>query len=339
MRYSTRVLTALAAATALLAGCGGGGSTGNVAPAAVTQPVAAASPTPGAAAVGHGTLRVVFPTNYQRAKIASGKGAAATRRGPAYVSPNGTILDVFVDGVLQYNLDGVTPSDSATISGSNPDGTQTLTLPLYSTGTNDVVAMEWDTPYNNILALGEAQTATFAPGSNVVIGLTMQMNVAYLGIATNTNGNNATTIPAPNPTPMVFYSGCNDPVVNSPTTNTFFLFTADWLGGYVASANGYGGTVTPTISSSLPDATPNSPTVTTYQALYGQYNISYDPSGSGITFQVRLPSNPALDLYDSSSNIQNIFSNYSESFSSFSLTNSAMTDGQILPVDVRPSAC
>ena len=109
----------------LLAACSGGGGS---APSAVTN--GAVPPASGnAKAFARATLTWRFPANFHTATAVKRKAATAARR-PAYVNPTaGSLLDIYVDGTLQLNLDAVTPSHSVTIV-PTPDGTQTLNLPL-----------------------------------------------------------------------------------------------------------------------------------------------------------------------------------------------------------------
>ena len=114
----------LALVTTLIAGCGGGGTS--------TSPVPRSGSPSQSQAVGRGTLTIVFPANFHRAtRAASTTRAAAAVRKPVYVNPTNTnVLDIYVDGTLQTNLDGNTPNDSATISNTDSSGTQTLNIPL-----------------------------------------------------------------------------------------------------------------------------------------------------------------------------------------------------------------
>ena len=107
------------------------------------------------------------------------KSARAAR--PAYVNPNiGNYLDVWVDGSHV-----IAPAAGFPNVVASPDGTQTFTLPIYSTSSHNVVAIESDCALNtcDLLALGEADIAngSFSPGDTFAVGLTMQMNVVYVG--------------------------------------------------------------------------------------------------------------------------------------------------------------
>jgi hypothetical protein len=147
----------------LLVGCGGGSS----APALPAAPVTSAAKAVG----GTGTLTIRYPTDFRYAP------ASAAKRRPAFVDPtNGAFLDIYVDGRVATNLDGVTPSDSATVNTAS--GFQTISgLPLTSTGTNDVVVIEWDAQHANILALGETPSTSLSAGGTATVAVTLQMNV------------------------------------------------------------------------------------------------------------------------------------------------------------------
>lgn len=280
---------ALATVSALAAGCGGGGS--NAAPA----PLSAPQSVPSAATVTQGTLTIVFPPTFQRASAAGTTRAAATRRAPAYVNPlAGNRIDIYVDGTLQYNLDGVTSSDSATVA-ATADGTQTLSIPLYSTATNDIAIVEWDATKSNVLAVGENSSTTFNPGTAPVISVSLSMNVQNIAIANTAAGTLATLLPAYST--GVKLIGC----ASLPATNnTFYLFAADALGGLVAqntaSTTGYGGTVVATLSSQTPSVTVQP--VTTIRPYNGGYAISYDSGAHSITIYASVPSNPAASLFN-----------------------------------------
>lgn len=289
-------VVALAAASTLAAGCGGGGS--NAVPASLAAP-AAPSIAQGKA-VGAGTLTIVFPATFQRAsKAGSTRAAASARRGPAYVNPGtGNLLDIYVGGLLQLNLDGVTPSDSATVSASG-GGTQTLSIPLYSTATNDIAIVEYSpapAPNRYLLAAGENASTQFAPGTAPAISVSLLMNVQGIALATYANGYLATTLAATTP----LYVGCS---LSPATYNTFYLFAVDALGGLivpnVTTTTGYGGSVVATLSAQTPTVAVQPET--TIRPYNGGYAISYDAAGNPVTISASVPSNPAASLFTNAS--------------------------------------
>jgi hypothetical protein len=213
----------LALVTTLIAGCDGGGTS--------TSPVPRSGSPSQSQAVGRGTLTIVFPANFHRAtRAASTTRAAAAVRKPVYVNPTNTnILDIYVDGTLQTNLDGNTPNDSATISNTDSSGTQTLNIPLYSTATNDIAVVEYDADKANVLAVGEnPATPQFSPGTSPQISVSLLMNVQGIAIASSSSGGSASQL-SPN--------GNNefDICPSNTLSNTFFLFATDADDGFVAT--------------------------------------------------------------------------------------------------------
>jgi hypothetical protein len=279
MNALLRVL-ALAAASTLAAGCGGGGS--NAVPAPLAAP-AAPSIAQGKAA-GAGTLTIVFPATFQRAsKAGSTRATASARRGPAYVNPGtGNLLDIYVDGHLQL---------TATVSAST-NGTQTLSIPLYSQATNDIAIVEYDAAKTYVLAAGEKASTQFAPGTAPIISVSLLMNVQGIALSTSADGSGATTLPATS-----LMVGCS----GSPATyNTFYLFAVDALGGLivpnVTTTTGYGGSVVATLSAQTPMVAVQPET--TIRPYSGGYAISYDATGNPVTIYASVPSNPAASLFN-----------------------------------------
>ena len=218
-----RFFFVLAAAFAM-AGCGGGG--GSVQP----KGTATAPPTSSAAraVIGRGTLTVQFPPSYRTAKSSVRNTGASKSRKPAYVNPTaGNLLDVYINGTLVTNLDGITPSHSATVAPSS-DGTQSLTnVPLYSTNT-DVAVIEWDSSDSLILAVGENPTISFTPGTAATLSVMMQMNATGFALTPNADGSSGT----------VFGSSIATGSAGSP--EIVYVYPVDPLGGFTA-ASGYGG--------------------------------------------------------------------------------------------------
>jgi hypothetical protein len=325
----------LALATTLITGCGGGGNS--------TSPLpSSGSPTQGQA-VGRGTLTIIFPPNFQRAtRAASAKRSAAAVRNPAYVNPTaGNILDIYVDGVLQSDLDGNTLNgDSATIIATS-SGTQTLNIPLYSTATNDIAVVEYDSGKANVLALGENPTTPqFTPGSSPQISVSLLMNVQGIAIAYASAPVNATALNANSYNEFDFCANGN------ALNNVFFLFATDADGGFVATpgsgatttTGSYAGTVQPTISSSSPNS--SVPPATAIEPYNGGYAVSFG-NNSGIAVYPVVPSNPAAIVFGNSSYYPS-FSNF-EALSSLAVmvntTNSYATldqNGWYIFVSIEP---
>lgn len=285
---------ALATVSALAAGCGGGGSSAVTLP----QSTPSAAPVPQGKAVGAGTLTIVFPPTFQRASKAGTARASAARRAPAYVNPtNGNLIDVYVDGTLQYNLDGVTPSDSATVS-SGVDGTQTLSIPLYSTATNDIAIVEWDGTKSNVLAVGENSSTAFSPGTAPVISVSLFMNVQGIALSTSSVGFSASPLTTNSSTSAFVGCGPSSPATN----NVFYLFATDASGGLIvpdtATTTGYGGSVLAGLSSQTPTVAGPIPTV--IRPYNGGYAISYDAAADPITIYASVPSNPAATVFSNS---------------------------------------
>ncbi len=295
MRSFAHCSIVLALAATLITGCGGGGNS--------TSPLpSSGSPTQGQA-VGRGTLTIVFPPNFQRAtRAASAKRTAATVRKPAYVNPTTTnILDIYVDGALQLNLDGVTANDSATISGMDPTGTQTLNIPLYSTATNDIAVVEYDAGKESVLALGENPTTPqFSPGTSPQISVSLLMNVQGIAIAQASAPTNAMQL---TPNNYNEYDICPS---NNALNNLFFLFATDADGGFVATpgsgaatiTGSYAGTVLPTIAASFTQS--QQPPLTALEPYNGGYAVSFG-GNAGITIFTVVPNNPAASVFDNAS--------------------------------------
>lgn len=301
---STATACALLGAAALLAACGGGGSAS--APRAVPT---AATTSNAAATAGKASLSIKFPPGFKTARAAK-----SSTRQTRYVNPlNNNLLDVYVDGTLQLNLDGGTPSHSATVLPGG-DGTQTLPIALLSNHTNDVVVIEWDNTDASILAIGESPSTTFQPGDSPVVALSMQMNVANVVFDTVPSGGSPQLVQGQTAT---VGNVCFPNVPNATSGGMeFVLYVADAVGGFVPTDGneGYGGTVAPVIRSASPDpvqsALPTLP-ATTYIKYNGHYAMSYSTAnGGGATLAVGIPNNPAQDLYYASAGVQNLPVNF-----------------------------
>ncbi len=321
-----QLLALLGVAAIALAACGGGG--GNTTPSAAkagsgglpagfVRHSVAVPPMSARTSVGNVKLALTLPHVFQgknalaiRAKGGSALASAAarrtnanaSRRSPAFVDPYGcgpnnscyyAILDIFVDGTLLTNIDGCAgPYDSMCVQ-TNSDGTQTLNLPLFSTGTNDVVVAEFDSCGNecqNLLALGETWVGSFTPGTAVNATLTMQMNAAGVGILDLYNQADPEILNGQN------YLGLSGTCNGSPypQIQQFGLFTADDNGSFVATA-GYGGVSTPSLTYAS-----DAPGTTTAPAsnISGLYFVNWDNNCDGVTV-TGTATNPAYAIFSS----------------------------------------
>jgi len=279
MRQSS-ILSVLVA-VALLAGCGGGGSSVPTSPAAVTS-TAAPSGNPIATA----NLTVKFPATFQQAAMS----ASSARLTPSYVNPGAYFLDVFVDG--QHVI---APATHNVVNSAQ--GTQTFTLPIYSTAGHQVVAIESNALLNTgfIIALGEFDIPanSFSPGDTFAVGLTMQMSVQNVGFMTNTSGAGASITPN-------FSAGCPSPMPF--TVGPLYPFAADVTGGFVTNAGL--GSVTPTVTNWLSNsASPTSTLTTTANGQNQGYSVTFN-SDAGVQVDLSVL-NPAYVIQQDVFNNQN----------------------------------
>jgi hypothetical protein len=216
---------------ALLAGCGGGGSSvpagsgtanGTGTSAVAGNPIATAN------------LTIQYPTAFHQAQISTSGTARST---PKFVDPSaGNYLDVWVDGSHV-----VAPSIPNVVPGGN--GTQTFSLPIYAATSHQIVAIESSGILNavnsDILSVGESDISpsAFQPGDSFAVGLTMQMNVESVGFMTDNIGSNALTGNLYTITCIAPPTGPKGPI---------FPFAADHVGGFVT--NGGLGSVTPIVT-------------------------------------------------------------------------------------------
>lgn len=306
MRHLTQAAAAATVAAVLFAGCGGGGSSSPTPSQAGVAPAVHATAAPAASrtAVGTATLTLSLP------HVLVGKNGKAVRvapsgsgRRPKYVNPvagggvcSGNVLDIYVDGSLVPALDGGPEApDSLCVNPASSDGTQTANVPLFSTGSNLIVAVEWDPTISNVLAIGEYNGGQFSPGSGQTLTLTMQMNVYWIGI-----------------TDLAF----NNPQLMQGGTYSFCapqvgVYSADWEGAFVPVA-GYGGTSTPTVTGTSDNAGTSKFAQTT---IPGIYSAIFDGSYDGITLNATA-ANPAYAIYNdvASANYSNYYYGYSSNY-------------------------
>jgi hypothetical protein len=308
-----RLLAALGIAAIALTACSGGG--GGISPHTspiqgpangqglhnVAVPPASSRTTYGTAHLALTLPHVFTGRNAQAVRATKGLKPAATQRvhaaagrSPTYVNPTcgecDNVIDLFVDGSLLTNLDGCAGSgDSVCVNTSSADGTQSINVPLFSSGTNDVVAVEWGP--NGLLAIGETWIGSFTPGTAVNASLTMLMNAEYIGILDLYNQADAEVLTGQT------YDGLGGSCGQSQQQAQFGLYTADASGTFVPIA-GYGGTSTPTLTST-PDAGGSSTTPQT--TIPGVYQLRWDSNCDGATLHASA-ANPAYAIYASSTN-------------------------------------
>lgn len=315
----------------LLAACGGGGGTvpASPAPHAAMPSGTAANGAP----VGTAQLTLRLP------KVLVAKvPAASVARGANYVNPVGpsagvyNVIDIYVNGTLQQNLDGVAgSSDSILVNNPNGDGTQSISFPLYSSGSNDIIAIEWDHAHANILAIGETPpgSVSFSPGSVFNVSLTMLMNVRSTIITTdNVNGSDAQIISFQN-----YNVGTYSCSVSPVTSNQFYLYSADATGAFVPVA-GYGGITVPTVIGNF-----GSGTSKVVQSPDGGYFASYDSAGDQIEVETSA-TNPAYDVVHNQANYPGIWNYPNGLYFTIGLNPIAQTqntDVLIKIVEIRPS--
>lgn len=285
------------AAAVFLAGCGGGGS-GSVAPAAsptTNNPTTAKAPAPktgptatpanaNRTAVATGNLTITFPAGFHHATSSS------TARKPAYVNPGPFYLDVWV--VNGTNATHVVDSSGGSNVNSGNGGLQTLSVPLFSSGVNQIVAYETTNAfgsYNELLAIGEADINSVTAGSSPQITLTMQMNAQRIGVMSDPDDANNDAV-----TGSTYYSYgayCVTPFTISP----LYFFAADLSGGFV-DVGGVGGTTQPTVVNVVSDNPNYANTLGQSPGVGGAYNVTVnDPSLSGVSVTLGA-TNPAYPI-------------------------------------------
>jgi hypothetical protein len=292
-----RSVSALIGCAALLAGCGGGG--GSTPAAHVAAPTSTATSVPTGSPVATAKLTIKFPATFHTAKKASATtraSATSSRKTPSYVNPNpADYLDVYVNGVDE------TPG--LNISTANSDGSQSISLPLYSSNAQQIVAVETINGVGNypvqLLAIGETDLAanSFQPGDQTSIGLTMLMNAVGSGITSDYSAGSDATIDTSAQTPYsdTVYS-CGYPANGS----ILYLFAYDAQSGFESGqatfvANGGLGIAIPSLGgyTNQTGTYPLDSVVTTgYSGIAAGFEISYQ-SGSGGLVLNAVTSNPA----------------------------------------------
>ena len=306
-RFSTmhrlQTLLAVGAASVItMASCSGGGSSTAPGSAAMAKPqVKVGTPAPLAAnrtAVGTTSITLKLPAIF---KSKNGKAVSAlhvtrtasgSTRKPAYVNPtSGYVIDIWVNGTLASNLDGQAGSDSLLIQ-STLSGVQAIgNVPLYSTGINYIDVFEYDGTYGNdrdLLAFGETTDGPFTAGTAQSASVTLQMNAQYIGVLNLYNQDDPEEMSGQAYFPSDVANSC---APNQQTEGQLAFYPADATGAFVAAA-GYGGTLTPTITS-----TPLSGgTSVLGQTTAGIYQLAWDANCDGVQVSATA-SNPAYPAY------------------------------------------
>jgi hypothetical protein len=237
-----------------------------------------------------------IPRGISRSRVLASSNARSSQR-PLYVNPlpapspgggicPGNILDIYVDGSIIPAIDGGTEAPDSLCVVQTGDGTQSVSVPLFSNASNQIVAVEWDYADQNVLAIGEADGGSFTAGQGLTLSLTMQMNVYNIGI-----------------TDLAF----NDPeIMNNqnyglddficPASAQVAVYTADSTGSFVPIA-GYGGTAPATLSGVSSSGTSKIVQTT----IPGVYSLSWDGSCDYINATATAV-NPAYTIYNDVTN-------------------------------------
>ncbi len=180
------------------------------------------------------SLTFKYPTNFHVAQFTSGTTTQQSRRRPKYINPSSGSykIDIFING---------TDVISTSIAPSQPDGTQSFTIPLYF-GQDEIVAVETEAGLQGgngtILAIGETDVDQNYIASPITLSLTMQQNLQYIGLMTSTTGTNASIGSTFNP-PQCVSQGSH---------LTVYPFAADPTGGFSLDS-GAGGSPIPSLMS------------------------------------------------------------------------------------------
>lgn len=338
-----RLLAGLGIAAISLTACGGGGGTAtpkvNQGPAATAKhfPLGSAPPAfSSRTSIGSVKLALTLPKVLTGSKTAQAIHAhlpasktagqvrrgtsvagrithsAALRKSPQFVDPGCdscwyNVLDIYVDGTLISNLDGQVGDYDSMYVQYTPDGTQNVTLPVFSTNANDIVVVEWDGNFNYVLAMGETYFGNFVAGTTQNISLTMLQNTAYVGLVDALLNNYPQLLSTPSQPYYGLTGNCTNTqsvarrssastrsksLTNNSLNSVFGLFSADALGSFVAAA-GYGGTSTPLITSEVADN--GGATRAGQSSLAGLYLINWDNNCNGVTVNATA-TNPAYAI-------------------------------------------
>jgi len=307
-----RNLLPLLMSVVMLSACGGGG--GHATPTTAATATAGSGASTNRTPVGHATLTIKLPAGFNVAKTSATartattaastkKTAASTVRKPSYVNSLGAYIDIWsVDTIGQTAVHAVDSTNGPNLT-PNPDGTQTFTVPIYSTSANEIVAFQTDTAggFGNILTIGEADLGTFVPGSAPQVSLTMFMAANHIGIMTDPDNRNMdASVLASYPSQA---NVCTAPTPLGP----FYFFTADHSGGFIATETaGVGGISQPTVVSSTSDSSSPANTFSQAPGLGGGYSVTLNNIIAGETVKLAA-GNPAWALADDAVNSRGVY--------------------------------
>jgi hypothetical protein len=297
MHRTSRVAAAALTAAITLAACGGGAGSSPAQPAAsataaATMPPAAVNRTQ----VGTATLSLAYPNvlHANTAQTVRANGASSGRHAQ-FIDPSPSplpsgggyaynVLDIYVDGTHEVNLDASGTTHSITVNQTG-NGAQTVNIPLYSTDQNQIVAVEHDPSGNSVLAIGESDLGTFAAGQSQTLTLTMMMNATNIGVV-----DQALTTPqimAGAPGTPYDIPGCSTPSIVG-------FYAADALGDFLPSAGAGTGTAPTVTGTSLASGT----STIGGSSVPGLSTLNFDGSFDGVAVTATL-TNPAYAIYNS----------------------------------------
>ena len=283
-------IASLAATAMLMAGCGGGGGSALTSPVASHPAAAKATPPPAAAnrtPVGTASITINYPhvlhAKSAQALVARSAKAKATAR-PQFVDPtSGNLIDVYVDGTFEPNLDGMAGSNDSLIVQTTTTGQQTLVAPVYSTNLNDIVMIEYASDGSTVLALGETNVGSFTAGSQINVSITLQMNVTGVGVVDIPNQSNPQLMSSTAGSSS--YTECFSPQL-------YGFYPADAL-GMLLTSSGVGGVSAPAISGT----SENGGTTTLAGSLAGVWTLTQDTNYDAFD-AVATDTNPAWAIYN-----------------------------------------
>jgi hypothetical protein len=178
-----------------LAACSGGATTPPVKVAAAPT----AAPSPQSVAKASATITIKLSHIKEHLASVKKKGAGTTKRGPRFVDPNGTYLEIMSYGEYSNNTLGTNmatfPAGVTFVPINDANTTFTATVPIISDplGTTNVYVLEVDDggPYTafsppsaiDVVSYGEGYITAPSPGSSNSLTVTLEMNPAALGVA------------------------------------------------------------------------------------------------------------------------------------------------------------
>jgi hypothetical protein len=286
-----RSLTAIVAAGALSA-CGGGGAPTSAVPAPLAQTGAGNNASQNRTPIGTAKLTIVRSSHFHTATGVAKKSQAGTRA-PAYVNTNNANtnnLDVWVisNNIATHVVDSSGGGSNLQLS---VDGTQTFSIPIFSTSASSIVAYETDQPYGNfgnLLAVGEFDNPQYVAGTPLNISLTMLMNATDIGYMNDPDNLtlSATTSPS-------FNLGC------AYTSPPLYFFEVDANAGFFDfNTAGVGGVSSPTVVSSVSHNSSPVNTLAKGTGVNGAYTVNLPNNSGGLIVNLTVPNPAYLIAYD-----------------------------------------